>query len=433
MKKSLSDINPLLNHVGEDVMGFLNEIQLKYPKAISFASGRPDEDYFDLKDFSKYFDLYVKTIATSEKKSKLKVLNSLGQYNRTKGIINTLVAKYLYKDERINVKPEDILVTVGTQESFAMAILTLCNRNSDVIIVEDPAYVGITHFSIIAGYQMEPVPVNQDGISLQTLEEKIKYFKTKGKKVKVVYVIPDHQNPTGNSMTLENRHRLLELAMEYDFLILEDNAYSEFIYSGKKSLTLKALDVNKRVIYLRSFSKTLYPSLRLGAMVADQQVLNNGKPEALSDLMAKTKGYLTVNTSSINQAIFGGILIQNNFSLKKMNNEKVLSMKRKRNQLLASLKKWMDVKKFPWAKEISWNIPNGGFFITIYVPFNVTKADVVFCAENHQVIVTPMSFFYLAKGGSNEIRLAFSNIKDHEIESAIKNLATYFKSRITNH
>lgn len=433
MEKNLSDINPLLNQVGEDVMGFLNEIQLKYPKAISFASGRPDEEYFNLKDFSKYFDLYVKTISISEKKSKLKVLNSLGQYNRTKGIINTLVANYLYKDEKINVKPEDILITVGTQESFAMAILTLCNRDNDVIIVEDPAYVGITHFSIIAGYQIEPVQVNQDGISLRVLEEKINHFKTKGKKVKVVYVIPDYQNPTGNSMTLENRHGLLELAVKYDFLIIEDNAYSEFVYNGKKSLTLKALDVNERVIYLRSFSKTLYPSLRLGAMIANQKILNNGKWEALSDLMAKTKGYLTVNTSSINQAIFGGILIENNFSLKKMNKEKVLNMKRKRDQLLASLNKWMSIKKAPWAKEVSWNIPSGGFFITVYVPFNVTKADVVFCAENYQVIVTPMSFFYLGKGGTNEIRLAFSNIKDREIEPAIKNLATYFKSRITNH
>ena len=247
--KKRGSINPLMNNMGEDVMGFLNEIQLKYPEAISLASGRPDENYFNLKDFPEYFDLYVDTTAASGKQRPADILNSLGQYNRTKGIINTLISKYLKKDERISTNPEDILVTVGTQESLALAVITLCDRENDVIIVEDPTYVGITHLSIIAGYQVEPVPVNHDGLSLKILEEKIKQNKKRGKKVKIVYVIPDYQNPTGNSMTLENRKRLLKLADKYDFFIIEDNAYGEFVYEGVKGLTLKALDINKRVIY----------------------------------------------------------------------------------------------------------------------------------------------------------------------------------------
>lgn len=430
--RKFSSINPLLNNLGEDVMGFLNEIQLKYPKAISLASGRPDEDYFNLMDFPEYFNLYVDAVSLSEKKSRTNILNSLGQYNRTKGIINELISKYLKRDEKISTNPEDILMTVGTQEGLAIAVITLCDKENDVIIVEDPTYIGITHFSIITGYQIEPVPVNTNGLSLEILEEKIMHYKSHGKKVKIVYVIPDYQNPTGNSMALENRHRLLELANQYDFFIIEDNAYGEFVYQGTKCSTLKALDVNKRVIYLRSFSKTLYPSLRLGAMVADQFVQNEGNQVALSDLMTKTKGYLTVNTSSINQAIFGGILIKNKFSLKQINKEKVASMKRKRDQLLSSLDKFLNVEIAPWAKAISWNIPDGGFFITIHVPFNVDKKEVIFCAEKHHVIFTPMSFFYFNKGGNNEIRLAFSNIPGKEIEPAIKNLTMYFKNKIIN-
>ncbi len=423
-------INPLLNNMGEDVMGFLNEIQLRYPNAISLASGRPDEDYFDLVNFPAYFDLFVDALAESEKKSRKEILGSLGQYNRTKGIINGLVAKYLKKDEEIDVRPEDILVTVGAQEGMAITLMTLCDKEKDVIIVEDPAYVGITHLSIIAGYHVEPVPVNKDGMSLEILEEKIIQCKKEGKKVKIVYVIPDYQNPTGNSMPLENRHRLLELADTHGFFILEDNAYGEFAYGRTKCLTMKALDTNKKVIYLRSFSKTLYPSLRLGAVVADQLVHNQGEQVALSDLMAKTKGYLTVNTSSINQAVFGGILIKNNFSLEDANKEKVAAMKRKRDRLLSALDKFLNVEKASWAKDISWNVPEGGFFITIQVPFQVDKKEVVFCAENHQVIFTPMSFFYLGQGGSKEIRLAFSFIPTDQIEPAIENLATYFKYKI---
>lgn len=430
--RKFNNINPLLNNIGEDVMGFLNEIQQKYPEAISLASGRPNEDYFDLKIFPEYFNLYIDYESSSKKKGRQEILNSLGQYNYTKGIINKLISKYLRKDEKINIKPEDILLTVGTQEGLAIAVMTLCNKENDVIIVEDPTYVGITHFSIIAGYQIEPVRVNQDGISLKMLEEKIIQCKNHNKVVKIVYVIPDFQNPTGNNMTLENRHRLLDLANKYNFFIIEDNAYGEFVYKGKKKLTLKALDINKRVIYLHSFSKTIYPSLRLGAMIADQLIQHEENQVALSDLMAKTKGYITVNTSSINQAILGGVLIKNGFSLKTMNKEKVVSMKRKRNLMLSSLEKFLNVKNAPWANAISWNIPDGGFFITISLPFKVDKNEVAFCAGNYQVIFTPMSFFYFNKGGSNEIRLAFSNIPDKKIENAIKNLTMYFKHKITN-
>jgi (S)-3,5-dihydroxyphenylglycine transaminase len=425
-------INPLLNDLGEDVMGFLNEIQLTYPSAISLASGRPDEDYFNLNDFPQYFNLYVDAMELSEKKTRKKILNSLGQYNRTKGIINDLVATYLKKDEKIKVRSEDILVTVGAQEGLVTAVMTLCDREKDVIIVEDPAYVGITHFSVIAGYNIEPIPVNPSGISIEILEKKIKKYKNEGKKVKIVYVIPDYQNPTGNSMTLESRKVLLEMAHLHDFFIIEDNAYREFIYQGVKYPTLKELDVRKRVIYLRSFSKTIYPSLRLGVMVADQVLEIEKKKVAMSDLMAKTKGYLTVNTPSINQAIFGGILIKNKFSLKKINKEKVASMKKKRDRLLSALSKYFDVKTATWAKGISWNIPGGGFFLSIRVPFDVDKKEVIFCARKFNVIFTPMSFFYFGKGGSNEIRLAFSNISDKEIEPAVKNLAMYFKNKITN-
>jgi (S)-3,5-dihydroxyphenylglycine transaminase len=432
MIKELNTINPLLKSLGEDVMGFLNEIQSKYPKAISLASGRPDEDYFDLQDFPEYFNLYVETMALFEKKARKDILNNLGQYNLTKGIINGSISKYLKNDEGIIADPNSILMTVGTQEGLAITVMTLCDRENDIILVEDPTYVGITHFSIIAGYKIDSVPVDLSGISLDILERKISSYNSLGKKVKIVYVIPDYQNPTGNSMPLENRLQLLELANQHDFFIVEDNAYGEFIYSGEKCRSIKAFDVNKKVIYLRSFSKTLFPSLRLGAMVADQNIQDGECQVPLSDLMAKTKGYITVNTSSINQAIFGGILIKNKFSLKHLNKGKVDNMKKKRNQMLFSLEKYLNEITAPWAVGISWNKPDGGFFITIQVPFNVDKNDVTFCAENHYVIFTPMSFFYLGKGGNNSIRLAFSNIPFEKIEPAIKNLAMYFKNKISN-
>ena len=422
-------LNPLLREIQEDVMGFLNEIQLKYPEAITFASGRPSELFFDVQDFPEYFNLFIDYLCDKEKKDKQAVLNSLGQYNRAKGIINDLVVDYFKKDEEISADPESVIMTVGTQEAMVISVMTLCDKANDVVIVEDPSYIGITHFSILAGYQVEAVPVDEFGISPDILEQKILYFQKLEKSVKIVYIIPDFQNPSGITMPVERREALLALADKYGFFILEDNAYGEFSYQGNKPATLKAMDTNKRVIYLRSFSKTIYPSLRLGAIVADQLINDRGSVVRLSDLMAIVKGYITVNTSSISQAVFGGILIKNNFSLKNLNQSKIDDLKEKRNQLLASLNEYIQQSENKWAKSISWNIPEGGFFLKINVPFKVDKDEIIRCVEKYKVIITPMSFFYLGKGGENEIRLAFSNVSKEEIITGVKRLSLYFQSK----
>lgn len=415
----------------EDVMGFLNEIALQYPDAISLAPGRPDESYFHMEDCFDYFNEYIKSMNLSEKERQ-NYVNGLGQYNRTKGIINQMVAKYLSIDEQVNVDPEDIILTVGTQESIVISVLSLCDRENDVIIVEDPTYVGITGFSAIAGYDIIAVPIEDDGISLTILEEKIQKLTTLNKKVKIVYVTPDFQNPTGQCMTLEKRTRLLALAKKYDFFILEDNAYGEFVYEGNKPPSLKSLDINSNVIYLRSFSKTLFPSLRLGVLVTDRLISLDNKEIRLSDIMTKTKGYITVNTPSINQVILAGILLQNNFSLVDYNRPKIESLKKKRNQILYSLNECFKVQNSDLAKHISWNIPLGGFFITVKVPFAIGKNEVIYCAEKYGLIFTPMSFFYFGSGGEQEIRLAFSSVAFDDIQPAIQRLAQYLNNEISS-
>ncbi|WP_428741067.1 PLP-dependent aminotransferase family protein [Tenacibaculum sp.] len=423
-------VNPLLMNLGEDVMGFLNEVQSQYPKAISFASGRPDSKYFSIEKFSEYLDFFVKTEALEKGQTENEILSYLGQYNRTKGIINNEVSKYLLVDESIQALPEDILITVGAQEGIAAGIMTVCNKENDVILVEDPAYIGITHFSQINGYHVDGVPVTSNGISLEKLEEKIQYYNSIGKRVRVVYVIPDFQNPSGVAMSLENRYKLLELAEIHNFLIFEDNAYGDFSYESSSYPTLKSMDKNQRVIYLKSLSKTLYPSLRLALMVVDQSISIDGNVLRLSDFVSKTKGYITVNTPSIIQAMFGGMLRQHNFSLKELNKEKVLGMKEKRNHLVKCLEEVFNTKNNSWSNKVQWNHPNGGFFIRVKLPFEVGKEEVIECAEKFKVIFTPMSFFFLNEGGESELRLAFSNLSLEEIKTGVERLADYIKSKI---
>lgn len=430
-KLTVMDLNPALVELGDDVMGFLNEIQLKYPDALSLASGRPDDSFFDIDSFWDYVNIYVDSLAKTSEERK-KVLNSLGQYSRTKGIICEHIALYLKKDKNIDTDPRNIIVTVGTQEAIAITVITLCNKINDVILIENPAYVGITHFSIISGYNIDSIAMDHDGISLTYLENKILYYNKIGKKVKLLYVIPDFQNPTGNTMSVEKRVALLKLAKIYEFIIIEDNAYGDYKFLNKEIPTMKSLDKNKSVIYLHSFSKVICPSLRLSAMVVDQIVEGNKIELFLSDYMAQTKGYLTVNTSSINQAILAGIIIKNNFSLKKMLHPKIASLKNRKIRMIDALDKTLRGPDAKWANNITWNSPIGGFFITVCVPFEINISEMLTCAKIYNVIFTPMYFFYIGDGGKNELRLAYSNIAIDNIYSAIFNLSMYFKSKLGN-
>lgn len=419
--------NALLNKLNPDVMGFLNEIQFSFPEAISLASGRPDDRFFDLRDIDRYFNIYTNYLSNVENDKTQQVLKKLGQYGKTQGFINDLIAKYLRLDYDINADPKDILINVGTQESLIISILTLCNKDEDVIIVEDPTYIGITHFSLIAGYQTIPVSVNSEGICLKKLEQNILQCEEKGKKVKLVYVTPDFHNPTGVRMPVKNRIKLLELAEQYNFLIIEDNAYGDFVLEGNKLPTIKSLDKNQNVIYVHSFSKTIYPSLRIGVMVANKPMRNN---KSLSDLMSKVKGYTTVNTPSITQAIVGGLLIDHQYSLHKYNKKKRNTLLTKRNKILEALTKYFKTDFFNGLAKVEWNIPKGGYFLTLTLPINITQDDVLECAKGYDVIFTPMSFFYLGSGGENQIRIAYSNVHDDIIDKAIKSLSLFIENKI---
>jgi (S)-3,5-dihydroxyphenylglycine transaminase len=192
------------------------------------------------------------------------------------------------------------------------------------------------------------------------------------------------------------------------------------------------MDTNGKVIYLHSLSKTVFPSLRLGILVAGQVITYRDKQVQLSDLMAKVKGYITVNTSTINQSVFAGMLLKNDFSLRKHNEGKVQSIKKKRDRILFCLHKFFRNDHYLFNTSISWNIPQGGFFITVSLPFKVDKQEVLLCAEKYNLIVTPMSFFYFKDGGEKEVRLAFSNLPYEQIEPAIERLMTYIKSKLNN-
>ncbi|WPO84496.1 PLP-dependent aminotransferase family protein [Chryseobacterium sp. JJR-5R] len=426
MKKKL---NEDLNSIANDTMEFLNEIANSYPSAISLASGRPDSRFFNLEKIDYYINTYLNFISETKKKPLNALLSNLGQYSEASGIINEIVSKYLLVEYGLETAPEDLLINVGTQESLLISVLTLCSKNNDVIIVEDPCYVGIKNYALIAGYEISGVKLNADGMCLETLEKKILKFQEIGKHVKVVYVVSDFQNPSGIRMSVEKRKQIIELAEKYDFFILEDNAYGDFCFVNEMYPTLKKLDKYRRVIYLHTFSKLIYPSVRIGVMVADYRFEDGSR---LSNQLKKVKGYTTVNTSSINQAIIAGILIDNNFSLRKYNEKKIENLREKKILTLDALHKCFRTNNEEWCKNVKWNDPEGGFFMVIDLPFDVTEHDVIACAERFEVIFTPMFFFQLDEINTKNIRIAYSNIKEDNIIIAVERLYNFFKNKIEN-
>jgi len=425
-------LNPRLSKGYNNVIGFLNDTQFRFPDAISFVAGQPDEQFFEIQDHLDKFDLYVDYLCAKQGTTdRKKVINKIGQYNKTKGIANEIIAEQLRKDENIHLTADNLLVTVGAQEAFAVIVSTICDRGKDVILVEDPSYIGLSNFCKIFDYDLEGVPVDEEGIGLAALKKKIMEVNSSGKRVKLLYVIPDYQNPTGACMPIGSRLKLLELANKYNFLIIEDSVYNSFTYLQKKHPTLKSLDRYQRVIYVGSYAKSLFPGLRIGLIGADQKIENEaGNIVPLIDEMVKVKAQITNNTPTINQAILAGVLLDLDCSLHEWNRKKFESYKYKRDVLLYALDRHIAAYRHEWSGQITWNSPDGGFFMKITLPFDVGDEDVVSCAENFGVMFSPMRYFYLKSGGLNEIRITFSNLSPQEIETGIERLARYFRTRI---
>jgi (S)-3,5-dihydroxyphenylglycine transaminase len=425
MKEKEFVINTRLFDDYMERMNFLNEVSILNPNAISFGSGRPDKNFFDVKEIIANFHSYAHLHVSGEEELE-EFYNDLGQYNKTNGIINDIIAKLLLNDEDIKVEPEDIIVTIGGQEGMAIVINSIFESTDDVLLVSDPSYIGFVGYAKIYGTPIVSVDRDDDSVCLDHLETTIKKLKKQGKNPKIFYEVPDFHNPTGTYMPLYRRKGLIELAEKYNFFIVEDNPYSYFLYDGEKIPTLKALDKYQRVIQLGSFAKTIFPSLRLGYLVVDQSFNYKGRTVKLVDEFKKVKSFITVNTSTLLQAMVGSYLQKQDFSFKKSCARKIDMCRKKRNAMIDALE-----LHFPGMDAIYWNKPVGGFFLSMNIPFPITNELLQECVEEYKVIFCPMSFFYINEEvGARQVRLAFSNLSIEKIREGIHRLAKFIKSKL---
>ncbi|MEU5404193.1 PLP-dependent aminotransferase family protein [Streptomyces sp. NPDC005963] len=424
----MEDLHPGVADPVMDTMNFLNEITLNYPEAISFAPGRPYEEFFDTEQIFTHLRRYLDYLA-AQGRSAAEVRSAMFQYGPSAGLIRELIADSLRVDEGIDVPAESIVVTVGCQEAMFLALRALMAGPEDVLLVSSPCYVGITGAARLLDAEVVAVKEREDGLSCADLEVTVLAERKRGRRPRALYVVPDHSNPSGVTMPLRTRHQLLELAERLDLLILEDSPY-RLVSPGAQVPTLKSLDRRRRVIHLGSFAKSLFPGARVGYAVADQTVLRaDGTTGLLADELAKIKSMITVNTSPLSQAAVAGALLASDGHVCESNAELAAHYGDSMQAALRGLD-----REFPAARRsrlgVSWNAPSGGFFLTLQVAFRADDDALSRSAKEFGVIWTPMSYFHPDGGGDHTIRLSTSYLAHVEVEEGLRRLADFIESEV---
>ncbi|BBG24612.1 aminotransferase-like domain-containing protein [Sulfuracidifex tepidarius] len=373
-------------------------------EVISLAGGLPDPTTFPAEDIRRIADDVIK----EESAQAL-------QYSTTSGVLS-------FKKELVNlskmrgissISEDNIFVTVGSQEALFM-IFNIFIDKGDYVAVENPSYLAA--LNILRARQPNFIGIDVDpknGTNLDQLETKLRQMKQENKKIKMFYVIPTAQNPAGTTMKLEDRKRLLELASQYDFIIMEDDAYGFLVFEGDSPAPLKALDKEGRVIYTSTFSKILSPGLRLGWVVAETDVIKE---------MEIYKQNVDLHTPTLSQyiareAIKRGVIMNN---LPKVKNTYI----EKRNVMLQAIE-----ENFP--KEAKWSRPVGGMFVFAWLPKGIDTTKMLEKSMANGVAYVPGSSFYYDYSGKNTMRLNFSYPSKEQLRRGIETLGKVIKEELS--
>jgi len=372
------------------------------PSFISFAGGYPDPDVFPVEELK---EVSVEALDKYAKKAL--------QYSATEGVpeLRQYLVKFMEEEENVKgLGEENIIITTASQQSLFLVGLVLIDPG-DVVMVEAPTYLG----ALSAFDPFEPdyvsVPTDDDGIIPEKLEEMVIDLKKKGKKVKFLYVIPTFQNPAGYTLSLERRKRIVEIAEEQDFLIVEDDPYSYLVYEGERPPCVKSFDKSDHVIYLSTFSKTFVPGFRLGWIVAHKDIIRR---------IAISKQAADLCTGAYMQYITY-LYMQKGHFMKHIEAMRDI-YKVKHAAMLEALDKYMsDIPGVYWSK------PKGGFFVWLVLPETVDCDQLFDKAIEHKVVYVRGSAFFADGQGKNTARLNFSQPKVEDIDKGIKILADVIK------
>lgn len=368
------------------------------PEVISFGGGYPDPALFPVAELQEVYG----RVLVPERALAL-------QYTATNGlpVLREQMAERLTADG-MPCAADDVLIIQGAQQGLDL-VARLVIDPGDVIVTEDPTFLG----ALIAFAPTEPTyaPVRSDseGMDTQHLEEVL----AARPNAKLIYVVSDFQNPTGVTMSLARRERLIELANRYDVLVLEDTPYRPLRYEGSHLPTLKSLDTEQRVVHLGSFSKILAPAMRLGWAVAGPEIVERlGLLKLASDTqnstlnMTATAEYLTRH--DIDAHIARALPVY----------------RRKRDLMLATMR-----ETFP--DDVHFTEPDGGLFVWLTFPagFDATAFMAETLLPEAKVAYVPGATFFPVEQQPNHARLSFSGVPDERLVRGVSELGRLLHRR----
>jgi 2-aminoadipate transaminase len=360
---------------------------------ISFAGGLPAPELFPLNDIES---------ATH------KVLSRYGsnalQYSITEGIspLREKIAAMLDPAGR-RVKPRHVIITQGSQQGLELLSKLFLDKGS-IVFTENPSYLGALHAFRLFEADVHAIDMDDQGLIpnslLKSLEKNRPAF---------IYLMPNFQNPTGVSLSLERRKELVVIAATHDLLIIEDDPYGELIFEGDKLPSLFTMAEGKNVIYLSSFSKTIAPGLRVAYAVGYEEIIAK---------MVIVKQGTDLQTNTLGQFIVNEYLESGNYA------EHIATLRRtyasRRDIMLAAMHKY-----FP--QSVRWNRPGGGMFLWITLPHGQDTRELLLRCIEHNVAFVPGQEFFPDSKGTNTARLNFSNASPDDIDEGIKRMSSVLR------
>jgi 2-aminoadipate transaminase len=366
------------------------------PNIISFAGGLPNPSTFPVKEVEEATHRVLRDHA----KSAL-------QYSTTEGvtILREAVADHLRKDG-MDVHPDQVLITNGSQQGLDLLGRVFLDKG-DTIIVANPTYLGALQSFNYFGAKYATAESDGDGIIPESVEQCLADLKRKGIRAKFLYVVSTFANPTGTTVSLARRKRLLELAHEHDLLIIEDDPYGKLRFDGTAIPTMHSMDKKEgRVVYLGTFSKILVPGFRLAWSVAPMDVTRK---------MVISKQSVDLCTNAFTQYIAADLLAG---GLIDRHLPQIISLYRGKRDIML---KAMD-KHFP-KEGTSWTKSQGGLFTWAEMPKHVNTIQMLEAAVKKDVAYVPGKSFYPdPKEGFNTMRLNFSHPTDEKIQVGVERL-----------
>ncbi len=362
------------------------------PEVISFAAGNPASEGIPV-------DAIREIAAELLKDDPIACL----QYSVSEGytpLRQSIREKMLSREEIVH-DFDDLIIMSGAQQGNLLACKVLCNPG-DTLVVESPSFIGSLNAFKSNGVNLAGIPLEEDGMDLNALEDLLKTTPN----VKLIYVIPNFQNPTGLTMSLEKRKGLYELACKYDTMILEDNPYGDLRFTGENVPSIKSMDTEGRVIYSGTFSKVLSPGMRVGFVVAPKPVISK---------IVICKQVDDVHTNILAQRICHEFLMRTDYLQHIQKLAKICQ--HKCNLMLDEMDKHLD-------HAITWTKPEGGLFIWATLPDGVNMSD--YCTravQEHKIAVVPGTAFLTDESQTTQsFRLNYSTPSDEEIIKGIEML-----------